>query len=253
MNRCIRLCVVSISMALAAASVASSSMSYGYVEALLYEPSSSITLTDVYSYVNPVAWDSTHPWFWNFQGVSGTTISAAHVIGSAAAGAETGNLNGNLFAIAVSVAQPPPNESSNATAIGAQIRSFKANETGLLTFTLECWVQQILETTWPGESAWVASGGYLELQDSFGNMLDNDSFWRVNSASDGGYGSWPDSGTISVSYFFNEDDEGILYFNAESQGGANTLPSPVIPAPGAVLLSSIGVGLVGWLRRRRTL
>jgi len=49
---------------------------------------------------------------------------------------------------------------------------------------------------------------------------------------------------------------GYVYFNsiADSSGAdIDNLAFTQIPAPGAILLGSIGAGLVGWLRRRRTL
>ncbi len=99
-----------------------------------------------------------------------------------------------------------------------------------------------------------AAGGYgvdtfvMDAYDASGTLVDTDTIatkdWGLLSVSSA-------AGIRRVVLTQTDGDDAIFLYDDLSFTVLTT--GPTVPAPGAILLGTLGTGLVGWLRRRRSL
>ncbi|MHC4175302.1 MAG: discoidin domain-containing protein [Planctomycetota bacterium] len=90
-------------------------------------------------------------------------------------------------------------------------------------------------TAWQDTSSWVE----IDTIDKIGRYI------KVEVTATEG-----DGGDHYMEWGLNDEPDHITIFDAYA---GDAYAGDVIPAPGAIVLGSIGVGLVTWMRRRRTL
>jgi hypothetical protein len=176
-----------------------------------------------------------------------TDTSASANIFDASAYAETKSLD----VYAAAQATPPAYVSSggNSSAV-QQWQSFKADTYGAVTFTADLKYELDLMTQYPTE--WASGSVYARLRISSddGKIWNEEDLGYMQTVYDGDDLLWPISTKLTVISPgpFTAGQAGWFELYVSTDASAYS-----VPTPGAILLGGIGVGLVGWLKRYRTL
>lgn len=114
------------------------------------------------------------------------------------------------------------------------------------------WAELSWENFQVGSATFIYGGNQgnitIEARDKDGNVLD--SFYQADTyigQPAGPITLWAGEGNSIQSLYWKDSS------STNDMAALDNISLTIIPAPGAILLGSIGVGLVGWLRRKRTL